>query len=128
MENYQLKADIEQKLDEVLHEMAAQRTPPTLWQVDCFLESLWDCRRGFYARACNYALDVMATNVADRPFSNRTAAKVKELEGISLVTLRAGLMAVKVLPVFERVNHAPMEIISDWVRKQPERFRLWEPA
>ena len=40
---------------------------------------------------------------------------------------RAALMAVKVLPVFERTNFGPIEIIPDWARKQQVRYGLMEP-
>jgi hypothetical protein len=127
MENHQLKAGTEKLLDEALYLMAAQESPPSLWQIAKFLDSIDGCRRGMYRSAWNDSLAVMADNVAEQPFPNPVAT-AKELAGISLETFGAGLRAIKVLPVFEGPNFGPIEIVSDWVRKQPQRLGIFEPA
>jgi hypothetical protein len=121
MENSALKTEIEDLLDGVLIDLAAQRAPTPLWQLNCFLDSLDDCRRGYYRTAWNRTLDVVADDVSEHAFPNN-AASARELSGISLEMLRAGLMGIKVLPVSEVTDSGRMDNISDWVRMQSKRF------
>lgn len=121
MENSALKTEIEGLLEGVLVDLVAQRSPTQLWQLNCFLDTLDDCRRGFYRCAWNRTLDVVADDVSEHAFPNN-AASARELSGISLEMLRAGLMGIKVLPVSEETDLGRMDNISDWVRKQSKRF------
>lgn len=126
MENSALKTEIEELLDGVLNDLAAQRAPTQLWQLNCFLDSLDDCRRGFYLAAWNRTLDVAADEVSEHAFPDN-AASARELSGISLEMLGAGLMGIKVLPVSEETDPGRMDNISDWVRTQSKRFGRVSP-
>ena len=117
MEKYEVKIETEKLLGGVLNELAKQASPLTLWQIDCFLESINSCRRGLYWLAWNCANDVMADNVHEKPFPDHSA-KVKELSGITIETLGTAFKAVKELSVFDRANFGWLEIAPDWVRKQ----------
>lgn len=129
-----MKIETEELLGDVLNELVAQSSPLTLWQIDCFLESIDSCRRGLYWLAWNCAADVMVDNVSEKPFPDR-AAKMKELSGITIETLRMALKAAKELPVFEWANFGLLEVVPDWARKQQSpmlsnlaTFRLREPT